>query len=593
MGSLVRLRARDGGVVLALSLVCAWSGAGLLGCARRGDARLLDLTGAGPSVLERGDHLRVSGSGFPAGHAALVELEGKIRVPARGATAVHVVLRGQALSSDRVEASLDEAAALALPVHGSFDGSLTLRFTASRGDTDVVGRLSQVHLDWVGALPPAQEQLLRTRAQATLAQLGIAQLEADGARAGLSVAQLAADGVAANAGLQVGDVIESVDGLAVHAPMDLAPAPGARNLTLQVSRAGRVLSLPLGLGGAASSSALVGARQSALVLLSVLCVLCGLFLGPFTSPSTWLARFVSRYRMLTEPPALLGATFVSRPGDSPTLARLRGLAAPLSCSGVAFALGLLGAAEHLQLDAASALLPYVVLLLLSQARAPRRMFQLTVQLLVLAVVVACVMASDGTRSLASLVSRQGAYPWAWNAFGRPQLSLGCVLFVVHAARLLHGLRTHAPAASAGSAPSSSSWASAVDLSGRLLLALSTASMFFGGWNVPPGIESAAGRLLLAGAAFASKTWLAAWLLGIVGELELGVRRRAWVSVCAVLATCGATVAWLAWPGALGFEALFGPALFAGTVAAVLIACVQVQRAPASLGQAPTVPTWLV
>ncbi|HEX7476212.1 MAG TPA: PDZ domain-containing protein [Polyangiales bacterium] len=537
------------------------------------------MSGVGPGLLERGDQLRVLGAGFPAGHAGTLELQGMVHSPAAAPSSLRVALVAQVVAADRVEVSLGQAAAQRLPVHGSFDGSLTLRFAGAQGDTQVVGRLPSVHLDWVGALPITQERELRARALQWLQRAGIAPLDTDSARDGVVIAQVQQDGPAQRAGFAVGDLLQSAAGVRVHSLLDLAPVPDAHNVALQVSRGGQSLQLVLDASAAVVNAAVLPAREQQLVLLLVACVVCGLFLGPFTSPSTWLARWRSRYRMLGARPAVFGELAGAAGAQHSVVARLQAAAVPVVCSVLAFAFALLGASARAQVDAASLLLGYFALVAVAYVRQPRRLLVLGAHAGMLALVVACVAVTAGTRTLASLVAAQGAYPWTFSVFTRPQLSLGFVLFLAHGARLLAGL----------SSTRRSSAALALDVSGRCLLASSAAALFLGGWNVPYLGVSAFASSVLGGVLFVAKTWLAAWLLGLSRALALGGLRRAWRAWVASFAMLLGTAAWLLFPPSEALERGLGPALFAIFACTALIAVLQVERAAGRLGQQPSHP----
>jgi hypothetical protein len=573
MGFVAGRRWRAGWVSWLLACAC------VLGCGRVRDASLIDVSGVGPDVLERGDALRVLGAGFPAGHAGVVELLGMVHTPAAAPTSLRVALVAQVVAADRVEVSLGQTAAQRLPVHGSFDGSLTLRFAGAQGDTQVMGRLPWVHLDWVGALPVTQERELRARALHWLQRVGITPLDTDSARDAVVIAQVQQDGQAQRAGFAVGDVLQSAAGVRVHSLLDLAPAQDAHNVALQVSRGGQSLQLALDASAAVVSAAVLPAREQRLVLLLVACVVCGLFLGPFTSPSTWLARWRSRYRVLGARPAVFGELAGAAAAQSGVVARLQAVAVPAACSLLAFAFAVLGASARAQVDAASLLFGYFALVAVACIRQPRRLLVLGAHAGMLCLVVACVAVTAGTRTLASLVAAQGAYPWSFSVFTRPQLALGFLLFLAHGARLLTEL----------SSTQRSNLALALDVSGRCLLACCAAALFLGGWNVPYLGVSAFGSSVLGGLLFVAKTWLAAWLLGLSRALALGGLRRAWRAWLASFAMLLGTAAWLLFPLSEALERGLGPALFAIFACTTLIALLQVERAGGRLGRQPSHP----
>ena len=87
--------------------------------------------------------------------------------------------------------------------------------------------------------------------------LGISSQPVDSGDAGAEIADVQAGSPAADAGLQVGDVVKSIDGQAVKSPSDLsarvvAHSPGDR-VTLQITRDGKDITITVPLGTRTSS----------------------------------------------------------------------------------------------------------------------------------------------------------------------------------------------------------------------------------------------------------------------------------------------------------------------------------------------------
>ncbi len=238
---------------------------------------MLDVSSAGPGRVERGDLLRVVGSGFPSGRTGRLRLEGLLRRPTESEHAVDLTLAARAVSPERAEARVDEALFTRLGGGGTFRGRIELEFDAVVADAEPV---SGAHEDVVVLFVAPTAARLSTElgharaATELLAFLG-AKPSADADADGVRVERVDVGGRAAVAGLRAGDVVVEVGGAIVTSLGDLAPPRGARTLQWRVARAGESTSLPIslglrGLGGAPDPEWSWAAGLVALVWLAVL-----------------------------------------------------------------------------------------------------------------------------------------------------------------------------------------------------------------------------------------------------------------------------------------------------------------------------------
>lgn len=242
----------------AILLVLGAAFAGLLlgGCRRAPVARLLGVRALGPARVERGDVLRLSGSGFPSGRDARLHLEGVVRRPAESEREVDITLVARAVSPERVEARADEALFAALGGGGTFRGRVEVAFDAAVPDADSVsGVRDDVVVSFMAptAVRLSMELAHVRAANDLLAFLG-AQPSADADASGVRIARVEDGSRAANAGLRKGDVVVESAGAIVTSLGDLAPSRDASVMVWRVARAGESAPLPLslslrGLGG--------------------------------------------------------------------------------------------------------------------------------------------------------------------------------------------------------------------------------------------------------------------------------------------------------------------------------------------------------
>ncbi len=506
---------------------------------------LLEVSGATPKLLERGDALVVSGSGFPAGRPAEARLRGVLHRAAERPVQVRVTLTGIATRADRVEVALDDASLARIGGTGSFDGTLELSFSALHGGARVTGSAS-VALDFVGA-----RRELRAPAEQLLARVGIELADVD-TLGGLRLARVAPDSLAARAGLLSGDTIVSAADVRVHALSDIAPAANLSALALRVARSRSVEPLAISLQlTSADESVAFAPRLLRLGALVSFFLLVLLFASPLPSPTPLLLR------------ALRGLEARKQRGESvlavPRDARLLLALGPLAIGALALAsqwpidvlalsaLLLFGSAGFAAAVARGAILsapdpgqlPAVGVAPASawasrlERVLPPRVRAFVGHAACLALLLASACLSSGTRELPGLVAQQGVAPFSWKMFTHPELALGFALYLWHAARVL-------PPSAAGEARG---------LAVARVLVMGTWSLlgvcvFAGGYRVQTDAAELARGLdafWLGGAWLLVKALALTWLIGLLACVPAARVARGRLHAAGLLAVATASL----------------------------------------------------
>jgi hypothetical protein len=558
---------------------------GLGACTLAREARWLELERVTPSLLEVGGTLRVEGTGFAAGQACEVRLDGTSYRPGLSPLAVRARLPARAASANEIEVPLDAAALAQIGGHGTFEGTLQLALPVRGGAGSLTGALP-VRLDV--SLPLARgvghEQRLRERARALLEFAGIVAAEEASLLSGLVVQYARPNRPGAAIGLRHGDMIARAGGVSVHALSDLAPPRGARSLALLVQRPGSraELSLRLPLHGLHAPDLSAELARLSALLGWVFC--CALLLSPWPSPGRALLCWIARaWRAAPAELGLWGGSL--QPARKGTrrqrLAWAIGAASwPVALSVAGVLLVWLEPAGFLAVRSLSIYLGLcavsVTLTLMSEAGSRRERMRAAAgvagRMLVMGVLIASACALSGTRSFDGMVVGQGAWPVRWAMFQKPALLVAFPLYVVFASRL--GAATLALEARGRAAHL---LVAERVLTNVVLCALGVA-IFAGGWQSPDEIDlDGADPRLLGALSYATKTWAFAWLLGLARRTGLGqsLRRRAIFALCAASVALTALWLWLDPPAAL--ELALGRALCASLVVVVLAALLHAWR----------------
>lgn len=501
---------------------------GLAGCERDGVPPLIEVTEVSPREIEVGDRLELKGAGFPQGRTARVTFRGTMwrpgQTPVTGAT---IEAEGYVVGTDRIEVVVSEPLEERFCGHGdhaahtTMNGDLEVAFASSTpGAPPLVGIMRGLSLD----VSPAsvRSSVVESRiaeGQRVLAFLGVTPGPAS--PRGLPIEQLVAGSPGERAGFQVGDLVAVVDGVHVREIADVAPASArSTQITLRHgdSNSDDVKTVPMiGYAGERIPS------EYAPALLLVGLALAVLVLLVLPAPAVFSA-LEQRVARRLRGGGLKASVFVLF-GRGPR-AIFSALASILLAT---FALGPYVASADL--DAGVLLVAAIALLLGSRVAATRGAMasvraaaDVGLAGLVLAAAIAGVVVHGGALRLAEIVRAQGGAPWEFAAVRQPVACalafayVGALLVLLRAreelpllahARLDDGASRHAPTRS--------------EANGRLLerLGLLVASglgvaIFFGGWQLPGGIEARSTVLqALAAVLFVVKTWaLCAALLGL-------------------------------------------------------------------------------
>ncbi len=519
-----------------LFLLLAFATLGLAACERDGVPPLVEVSEVSPREIEVGDRMELRGAGFPQGRAARVTFRGTLLRPGR--QAVHgatIEAEGVVASGDRIEIVVSEPLEERFCGHGdkalhtTMNGDVEVAFSSSApGAPPLVGVMHGMTLDITPSSVRASVVESRTAEGAhVLAFLGVTPGVAT--PRGLPIEKLAPGLPGDQAGFQLGDLISAVDGVHVHDISDVTPASArSAQITLRHGDSGSEETKTVAMIGYAGERIPLEYGPALLVVGLALALLVLLIIPAPAIASALELRLARRLRA-----AGIKSTASALFGRGP---RAIGSALASVLIGT-FALGphVIGA----ELDGAVLLVAAIALFLASRVASAggvkasaRAAVEVVLPGLVLTASVAGIVIHGGALHLAELVRSQGGAPWEWNAFRQPVASalafayLGAVLVMLRTrddARLLSDARVDVGDTVQPSSTSAKATTPArTEKNGRLLerLALVVASglgiaVFFGGWQLPGGIE-ARSTLLQAAAAllFVAKTWgLVAVLLG--------------------------------------------------------------------------------
>ena len=494
----------------------------VMGCERQIAPPLVEVTELTPREIEPGDRLEIRGTGFPQGRTGRVTLEGTVfrpgEAPMRG---VSIDTEGTVATPDRLELVVREALAEQLcgrgdrAAHATFRGDVEVAFASNnQGAPPLVGVLRDVELDVMPS--SARASVLEARiaeGRRVLAFFGIVPGAAS--PRGLPIEQVGAGSPAERAGIQVGDVLVSVDGVNVLSVGDVLPASArAVELGIRHGDSGTQETKTLSLLEYSGERVPTEYAPALLIVGLALAVLVLLVLPGPPSLAALELRIASRVRRTTRR-ALLGALFGS--------GRHAALSAIVSAVIATFALTPYVVGR--EVDGVVLLVASTSMLVASRVvreRGPlaslRTLLRMALSVVAMAAALALAIGQVGALELAEIVRIQGGAPWQFNAARHPSCA---VLGVVYAVAIAGILRTRPSdqRPSESLAPSSPAPASAraalLERAGLLLAAALGVTIFLGGWQLPGlVVVRGHGLALLSAAAFVLKTWaLAALLLG--------------------------------------------------------------------------------
>ncbi|HSO33086.1 MAG TPA: PDZ domain-containing protein [Labilithrix sp.] len=496
---------------------------------------LVEVTEVAPREIEVGDRIELKGAGFPQGRTARVTFRGTMlrpgQSPVSGAT---VEAEGIVASSDRIEIVVSEPLEERFCGHGdhaahtTLNGDVEVAFASSTpGAPPLVGIMHGLSLDITpGSVRASVVETRIAEGGRVLAFLGVTPGQAS--PRGLPIEKLAAGSPGERAGFQVGDLIASVDGVHVREISDVAPASArSTQITLRHGDSASDDTKTVPMIGYAGERIPTEYAPALLLVGLALAVLVLLVLPAPAIASALELRVARRLRGAGLRTALF-ALF----GRGPR-AIFSALASVLLAT---FALGPHVASADL--DGGVLLVAAIALLLgsrVAETRGGMASLRAAVDVgiagLVLAAAIAGVVVHGGALRLAEIVRVQGGAPWEFAAVRQP---VSCALAFAYVGALLVLLRAREetplladarvdrtplgrPAAAGTKAPLGP------EANGRLLerLGLLVASalgvaIFFGGWQLPGGVEARSTVLqAVAALLFVVKTWaLCASLLGL-------------------------------------------------------------------------------
>jgi NADH-quinone oxidoreductase subunit H len=545
-----------------------------------------------PSEVEVGDRVAILGEGFPPGKPARVLFHGALHRPGqrpqRNAT---IPLEARGVAPGRLELAFDDATqalfcgAADRAFHTTFEGTVEVAFAAAAlGAAPIAGTLDPVVIDGrPGA--SASQRAYEDEGKRALAWLGMGALAGP---SGLVVDDLKPGSPAQAAGIAVGDVITSFDGVRVASAADLVPTPGEDTATLGVrteQHGGTPFALPNQPPAKSERTVVVrvgGFRRTppAELVAAAFIVLAALatvwLFGAPARPRVAAAvqRVVSRMReRLRRAGSPHGRGGVVRTVVLTTLPPYEPAAVidvAVCASLAAMPFGQYVAAARL--DVGLLFIAAVACLAAAAFGARqsawdglRAALGIGWQHTPAAFAVASVVITTGSLRIQEIERAQGGWPWEWLAFRSPAslLSLGLLLACSlidtdtdadsSKACELAALVEHVPDEVR---PRRRPWLDAACRAHRVLVAGLATTLFLGGWLLPGESapeQSAVPALEMAGAVWlVGKTWtlvlVMAWIRWAVPRQRLTQRSRAtalWIAPAALVSLV-ATAVWTWW-----------------------------------------------
>jgi NADH-quinone oxidoreductase subunit H len=603
---------------------------------------LVQVLDVAPREVELGDRVAILGEGFPAGKTARVTFEGTLHRPGEEPVRdARLVLTALAVASGELRLSFDEAAHSLFCAsgprarHTTFEGSLQVAFAAaSAGEPPVVGTLRRVIFDVrprAGALGAALER----EGTQLLAWLGV---RAVATASGLLVESVDKRSPGHAAGLALGDVIVSADGLRVASPGDLVPPPGDRFVRVRVRPAAPASDAPESPPELERTVPIEGFRPyradwlgPSLPILSAL-LIAALFAAPAAafpwavssevSPAVAraFARAAMRLRLHLRARdgrfGWLRPTLVAAAADifpSPGSPALVDALSVLLLSAMPFGQYLVAArldAGLLFLSSATALAATALVTGWPFWRGIRRAAHVACQHLPGAAAIAGVVVATGSFRMQEIERAQGGWPWDWLAFQSPAGVLGLLLVAACAGIEPDGRRDPSPLRAAiedggerlARARRLPPVAAAACRAHRFVLAGLASALFLGGWLVP-GLSCAAQQaslvwMSLGAVFFLAKTYAVVVAASLVRSAlpQPGLAERTRVAVVWLLPLAGAslvaTAAWTSWGPPRTIQVLISGSLVLTAALVVLALLDRLRHAVLTAGNEPRLSPFL-
>lgn len=550
-------------------------------------AGLLEVRELSPRHAEVGEHLQVTGSGFPDGPRPSVLFQGHLyRAGEPVERDVEVMTAAELVSPHSLDlaigpALVDRLCGGADPRRTTFRGDLVVRFAPSvSGGAPVAGRLEGVTLD---ITPDKASDRVSTDLRAEGLRfarfIGLSVTSTEG---GLSVTQVEPRSRAARAGLLPGDVVLELERMVVRQIGDFVPPPNTRSSQLLVRRDAEPMPVSVESAGFRYSSPRT--LESTALLVGLLAAAFLVFSSPLSRALGFLERRLSdRLTQATRRsdreggrlprPAELGWALVGRLPESfaPYLALI---ASSVVVTLLAFGKALVAPELDLLVLLAGSAVGLAAAALLTGGAEGRwsllRGIKSALTIAAFQVPAACALvtsvALSGSSRAADIVAMQGVWPWQWTFFFNPA---ACVVGTMAFLCLVPSVRAIPPLASPRPTTRRQRFLDLAEWAHRLLVGSVLVVVLFGGYKTFELLPSnktmalGAGLVILKTWAMVATASLLRWVLG-VPDLSLFKRLLPWV-----LFLCGASVAGvlafrraLPGPGWSSLEPQTGPILFA-------------------------------
>jgi NADH-quinone oxidoreductase subunit H len=520
-----------------------------------------------PRDLEIGDRMAILGDGFPPGKQARVTFRGTLHRPGeQPVEGAEILVSATVQAPERIELSIDEPTQALFcgtgprATHATFEGAVEVAFPASApGAAPIVGVLEHTTID----VRPGAGASLRDRegeGQRVLAWIGV---DAAVAAPGLIIEKVRPGSPAQAAGIAVGEVVTTFDGVHVGSMADVVPPPGERAVTIGIraARSASPAARVVRIDGLRRQAAADGSFAVLIVFAALLFAwLFGAPAGPTVSAA--LQRIIARVRAARatksatqrETSAPFGSAVIV---DIVVWAMLGVLPFGPSTVAARFDVGLVFVAVATSLASAAFFARRSVW------AGARAFVHVAWEQLPAAASVACVVLATGSLRIREIEDAQGGWPWEWLAFRSPAellalgLLLGCSQDRTSPASPGRGLDALLEAHGAEAREGRSPWLAAAFRAHRLIVAGLASALFLGGWLLP-GISAAQqdGRPLLelAGAAwFLAKTGLVAGLMAQTrwfsprwSRAERSLHGALWAGPLLSVVVLAATAAWTSW-----------------------------------------------
>jgi NADH-quinone oxidoreductase subunit H len=422
-----------------------------------GSPNLLELSELNPHVLEVGDRLTLTGSGFPEGRAAKVSFHGDVfragRSPLRDVT---IVASAAASDPHSIAVTLNaelsrEFCGTGDAVHATFRGATSAAFQAREsGAPPVRGTLEGVVLEVNPAsISKAALAAHEAEAQRFAEYVGMTAVHSE-ERDVLLIDSVDPEGRASRAGLLPGDALLELDGVRLASLSDLIPPPRARLSHVSLRRGDEPTPSTFALDVSGFQPGSPSELTPAASLLAFAVALLLLVASPLGRALSWLeGRLASQIRERGRPSAWARAR-----GDLKPLSFVRVALSELPSSPLPYFVFIMDSAwltllaMNRTIWARELDLPVLFLgsltalcatALVMGGRAPGRRFSLVsgLQHVLLTLVfqapvlsaIACAVMLSGSLRSDDILAAQGGWPWQWFAFASP-VALGIFVLLV-------------------------------------------------------------------------------------------------------------------------------------------------------------------